>query len=60
MSREQYYFLVQEMRQLMEELLNVADRTTFNGNKLLGEGLRPITAASFTSRAAPPSSAEVR
>ncbi|MBM3338433.1 MAG: flagellin [Betaproteobacteria bacterium] len=36
MSREQYYFLVQEMKQLMEELRNTAGRTTFNGNNLLG------------------------
>jgi len=36
MSRDQYYFLVQEMKQLMEELRNTAGRTTFNGNNLLG------------------------
>jgi flagellin len=36
MSKEQYYFLIQEMKQLMEELRNVAARTTFNGNNLLG------------------------
>jgi flagellin len=36
MSKEQYYFLIQEMHQLMEELRNVASRTTFNGNNLLG------------------------
>ena len=36
MSKEQYYFLVQEMKQLMEELRNTAGRTTFNGNNLLG------------------------
>ncbi|NBO39592.1 hypothetical protein EBU99_13520 [bacterium] len=36
MSKEQYYFLVQEMFQLMQELGNVAGRTTFNGNNLLG------------------------
>jgi len=36
MSREQYYFLIQEMKQLMEELRNTAGRTTFNGNNLLG------------------------
>lgn len=36
MSKEQYYFLVQEMYQLMQELGNVAGRTTFNGNNLLG------------------------
>ena len=36
MSQEQYYFLVQEMRQLMDELANTAGRTTFNGNRLLG------------------------
>ncbi|NBT06787.1 MAG: hypothetical protein EBS54_08795, partial [Betaproteobacteria bacterium] len=36
MSKEQYYFLIQEMKQLMEELRNVAGRTTFNGNNLLG------------------------
>ena len=36
MSREQYYFLVQEMKQLMDELGNTAGRTTFNGNNLLG------------------------
>lgn len=36
MSKEQYYFLIQEMKQLMEELRNVASRTTFNGNNLLG------------------------
>ena len=36
MSRDQYYFLVQEMRQIMEELANTAERTTFNDNKLLG------------------------
>jgi len=36
MSKEQYYFLIQEMYQLMEELRNVASRTTFNGNNLLG------------------------
>lgn len=37
MSKEQYYFLVQEMKQLMEELKNTAGRTTFNGNNLLGD-----------------------
>jgi len=36
MSKEQYYFLIQEMKQLMEELRNTAGRTTFNGNNLLG------------------------
>jgi len=36
MSKDQYFFLVQEMKQLMEELGNVAGRTTFNGNNLLG------------------------
>lgn len=36
MSKDQYYFLVQEMFQLMQELGNVAGRTTFNGNNLLG------------------------
>ena len=36
MSKDQYYFLIQEMKQLMEELRNVASRTTFNGNNLLG------------------------
>jgi flagellin len=36
MSKEQYYFLVQEMFQLMQEMGNVAGRTTFNGNNLLG------------------------
>jgi len=36
MSKEQYYSLIQEMKQLMEELRNVAGRTTFNGNNLLG------------------------
>jgi len=36
MSKDQYYFLIQEMKQLMEELRNVAGRTTFNGNNLLG------------------------
>lgn len=36
MSKEQYYFLIQEMKQLMEELRNTASRTTFNGNNLLG------------------------
>jgi len=36
MSKEQYYFLIQEMHQLMEELRNTASRTTFNGNNLLG------------------------
>jgi flagellin len=39
MSKEQYYFLIQEMHQLMEELRNVASRTTFNGNNLLGSFL---------------------
>jgi len=36
MSTEQYYFLIQEMYQLMQELKNTAARTTFNGNNLLG------------------------
>ncbi len=36
MSKEQYYFLVQEMSQLMGELANTAGRTSFNGNNLLG------------------------
>ncbi|NDE53013.1 MAG: hypothetical protein EB069_00240 [Actinobacteria bacterium] len=36
MSKDQYFFLVQEMLQLMQELGNVAGRTTFNGNNLLG------------------------
>jgi len=36
MSKDQYYFLIQEMKQLMDELRNVAGRTTFNGNNLLG------------------------
>lgn len=36
MSKEQYYFLIQEMKQLMEELRNTAGRTTYNGNNLLG------------------------
>jgi len=36
MSREQYFFLVQEMAQLMGELANTAGRTSFNGNNLLG------------------------
>lgn len=42
MSKEQYYFLIQEMKQLMEELRNTAGRTTFNGNNLLGV-FRPDT-----------------
>jgi len=36
MSKEQYYFLVQEMGQLMGEVANTAGRTSFNGNNLLG------------------------
>ena len=36
MSEEQYYFLVQEMSQLMQEVANTAGRTSFNGNNLLG------------------------
>ena len=36
MSKEQYYFLIQEMKQLMDEIGNVAGRTTYNGNNLLG------------------------
>ncbi|NDD14769.1 MAG: hypothetical protein EB072_19550, partial [Betaproteobacteria bacterium] len=36
MSKDQYYFLVQEMSQLMGELANTAGRTSFNGNNLLG------------------------
>jgi flagellin-like hook-associated protein FlgL len=39
MSRDQYYFLVQEMRQIMEELVNTTERTTYNGNRLLGDSL---------------------
>jgi flagellin len=36
MSREQYKFLVDEMKQLMEELGNTAMRVKFNGNYLMG------------------------
>jgi len=36
MSKDQYYFLVQEMSQLMQEVANTAGRTSFNGNNLLG------------------------
>ena len=36
MSKDQYYFLVQEMSQLMQEVENTAGRTSFNGNNLLG------------------------
>ncbi|NBP39679.1 MAG: hypothetical protein EBV34_14810 [Betaproteobacteria bacterium] len=53
MSRDQYYFLVQEMRQLMHELANTADRTTFNGNKLLGGGpnaTRQVTTTTTTTQ----------
>lgn len=54
MSQEQYYFLVQEMKQLMEELANTADRTTFNGNKLLGSGpdnaTRRVTTTTTTTQ----------
>jgi flagellin len=53
MSRDQYYFLVQEMRQLMHELANTAERTTFNGNKLLGtspHATRQVTTTSTTTQ----------
>ncbi len=53
MSRDQYYFLVQEMRQIMEELINTADRTSFNGNKLLGgspNATRQVTSTSTTTQ----------
>jgi len=36
MSKDQYKFLVDEMRQLMEELGNTAMRVKFNGNYLMG------------------------
>jgi flagellin len=36
MSKEQYKFLVDEMKQLMEELGNTAMRVKFNGNYLMG------------------------
>ena len=36
MSEEQYKFLVDEMKQLMEELGNTAMRVKFNGNYLMG------------------------
>jgi len=36
MSKEQYKFLIDEMKQLMEELGNTAMRVKFNGNYLMG------------------------
>jgi flagellin len=36
MSAEQYKFLIDEMKQLMEELGNTAERVKFNGNYLMG------------------------
>jgi len=36
MSEEQYKFLIDEMKQLMEELGNTAMRVKFNGNYLMG------------------------
>jgi flagellin len=53
MSREQYYFLIQEMKQLMEELRNTAGRTTFNGNNLLGV-FRTETDDGLSIRGTPP------